>query len=270
MPRIPRGLHSPAGAYSPGMFRWGPVARPIQRLPVQLYQRRISGVPLTGGQGQTVIGGWTGVSGSATGPGSFQTITQTAATIAAGTYTVAWTVTLAGTIGGAELNNFRLVLGGAAPVQFLVESVNAAAAGTYPQTPFTFTAPVNGTQLNLTVGPTNGTAGSIYGGTLTGQGGSGLISVGPQGLQNVWYPAQAVISTTSGINDNSTCSAFLGPAGIPITLVGTAFPGGAGTIAVAVPPMSPGQYLIFQWTGANPGDVASVNVIGTMDSVGPV
>jgi hypothetical protein len=100
--------------------------------------------------------------------------------------------------------------------------------------------------------------------------GEGIISVGPQGLGNVWYPAQAVIGTTSGINDNSVCNAYLGVAGVPTTLVGTAYPGGSGTIALAVPPLSPGEYLIFEWTGGNPGDVASVNVLGTMDTIIPV
>jgi|SRR5579864_1377672 len=99
--------------------------------------------------------------------------------------------------------------------------------------------------------------------------GQALTSVGPQGLGNVWYPAQATISTTSGINDNSTFSLYLGPAGVPVTLVGQAFPGGTGTLAVAVPSMTPGQYLIGLWTGGNPGDVASINVIGTMDSLMP-
>jgi len=100
-----------------------------------------------------------------------------------------------------------------------------------------------------------------------GVAGQATISVGPQGLGNVWYPAQAVIGTTSGVNDNSVCNAYLGAAGVPTTLVGTAYPGGSGTIALAVPPLSPGEYLIFVWTGGNPGDVASVNVIGTMDTL---
>lgn len=97
--------------------------------------------------------------------------------------------------------------------------------------------------------------------------GEGIVSVGPQGLGNVWYPAQCTISTTSGVNDNSVFSLYLGPAGVPVTLVGQAFPGGSGTLAVAVPSMTPGQYLIGVWTGGNPGDVASINVIGTMDTL---
>ena len=99
--------------------------------------------------------------------------------------------------------------------------------------------------------------------------GAATLSVGPQGLGNVWYPAQATIQTTSGVNDNSVFSLYLGPAGVPVTLVGTLYPGGLGTIAVAVPSMTPGQYLIGVWAGANPGDHASMNVVGTMDSIMP-
>jgi hypothetical protein len=99
--------------------------------------------------------------------------------------------------------------------------------------------------------------------------GTATVQLGPAGLGNVWYPAQATIQTTSGVSDTSTLNAYLGPSGVPVTLVGTAYPGGTGTIALAVPSMTPGQYLIFTWTGANDGDLASVNVIGTMSSVAP-
>jgi hypothetical protein len=100
-------------------------------------------------------------------------------------------------------------------------------------------------------------------------GGLATITVGPQGLGNVWYPAQATIFTTSGITDTSTCNLYLGPAGVPVTLVATFYPGGQGTAGLAIPSMAPGQYLIAVWTGGNPGDVASLNVIGTMDALMP-
>jgi len=156
--RVPAGLHSPAGAWAPDSLGWGPVARPIRRLPLQVYRRRVSLVPLTGGQAQGTI-------------------------LAAGTLT---------------------------------------------------------------------------------------LSVGPSGAGNVWYPASVTISTTTGINDSSTCSIYLGPAGVPVTLVATLFPGGAGTAALAIPPMTPGQYVIAVWSGAQNGDTASINIVGTMDSVMPV
>lgn len=98
---------------------------------------------------------------------------------------------------------------------------------------------------------------------------SGTLSLtsGPQGAGVVWYPAQAAISTTTGTLDTSTCQVYLGSQGVPVTLLGTLFPGGAGTLGIAIPSMTPGQYLIFTWTGATPGDTAGANVLGTMDAL---
>lgn len=97
--------------------------------------------------------------------------------------------------------------------------------------------------------------------------GAATVTVGPQGLGVQWNPAQATVSTTTGVLDTCTCNAYLGAQGVPITLVGTLYPGGAGTMSLAVPTMSPGQYLIFIWSGGHPGDIASVNVLGTMDAL---
>jgi hypothetical protein len=105
--------------------------------------------------------------------------------------------------------------------------------------------------------------------TSTTTGGPNLVSVGPQGLGTTWYPVQATISTTTGVLDASTFNLYLGPAGVPITLVGTLFPGGAGTIALAIPSMQPGQFLIGVWQGGKPGDVAAMNVIGLMSALSP-
>lgn len=99
--------------------------------------------------------------------------------------------------------------------------------------------------------------------------GAATISVGPAALGTVWYPAQVTVQTTSGVNDASTCNIYLGPAGVPVTLVATIYPGGIGTAAVAVPSMTPGQYLIAVWSGGNSGDTASMNVIGTATAVMP-
>ena len=158
MVRVPRGLHSPAGAWAPGRLGWAPSSpRPIVRLPMQLYTRPVTSVPLVGGQAQGKI----------------------------------------------------------------------SAAG------------------------------------------AALLSVGPAGAGNVWYPASVTILTTTGINDFSTCSIYLGPAGVPITLQATVFPGGTGTASLAIPSMTPGQYIIAVWAGGHSGDTCSMNVTGTMSSVMP-
>lgn len=92
------------------------------------------------------------------------------------------------------------------------------------------------------------------------------LSVGPQGLGNIWYPVQVTLSTTTGALDVSTALVYLGAQGIPITLVGTVYSGN-GTVALAIPPMSPGQVLIIAWAGGHTGDKAAANVLGTMDAL---
>lgn len=101
--------------------------------------------------------------------------------------------------------------------------------------------------------------GVISGGKLT-------LSVGPQGLANVWYPAQVTLSTTTGVLDTATALVYLGSQGVPITLVASVFSGN-GTVALAIPSMSPGQVLIVQWSNAHNGDVAAFNIVGTMDAL---
>jgi len=100
--------------------------------------------------------------------------------------------------------------------------------------------------------------------------GTATLSVGPSGAGNIWYPASITILTTTGVNDFSTCSIYLGPAGVPITLIATLFPGGTGTASLAIPSMTPGQYVIAVWTNATSGDTCSINIVGTMDSVAPL
>jgi len=92
------------------------------------------------------------------------------------------------------------------------------------------------------------------------------LTVGPQGLGTVWYPAQITLSTTTGALDTSVALVFLGSQGVPITQVGSVFSGN-GVVALAIPSVSPGQVLIVQWTGAHPGDIAALNVVGTMDAL---
>lgn len=102
-------------------------------------------------------------------------------------------------------------------------------------------------------------------GTIPGSGAL-TLTLGPSGLGTVWYPVQVTLLTTTGVFDTSTALVYLGPLITPATIV-AAIDGGNGTAALAIPSMSPGQFLVVQWTGANPGDTASVNVIGTMDAL---
>lgn len=125
--------------------------------------------------------------------------------------------------------------------------------------------------------PVQAYTGRITGVPLTGGqaqgiigGGGGLtVSVGPQGLATVWYPAQVTLSTTTGLAgglDTSTAAVYLGSQGVPITLVGSVFTGN-GVLALAIPSMSPGQVLIVTWVKGHAGDTAAVNIIGSMDAL---
>jgi hypothetical protein len=109
----------------------------------------------------------------------------------------------------------------------------------------------------------------LTGGQVQGQvPGSGnlTLQVGPQGLGTVWYPVQVTLSTSTGALDTSTALVYLGPSTTPTTLVGTVYSGN-GTVALAIPDMTPGQTLIVKWSGATSGDIAAANIIGTMDAL---
>jgi len=165
---------------------------------------------------------------------------------------------------------------------------SSTATITGPSSPWTNQSQLSVTNLTMQAGyqVVSSTAAQTYSGTIsasvswntaiatfkagtTGSGVSGAtaVSVGPQGLGTIWYPAQVVVSTTSSLagTDNSVCNVYLGSGAVPNTLLGTVV--GGGLLGVAVPPLAPGQTLIAQWTGGNPGDVASINVIGTMDAL---
>jgi len=101
---------------------------------------------------------------------------------------------------------------------------------------------------------------------VPGSGTVTLPSLGPTGMGNIWYPAQATSNTTTGAFDTAILTLYLGPVGIPVTQVGSCL-AGSGTIALALPPMQPGQYLIGVLTGGHTGDLVTLNVVGVMDAL---
>ena len=99
--------------------------------------------------------------------------------------------------------------------------------------------------------------------------GTASVTVGPTGAGVTWYPTQMTISTTTGIQtglDTSVAQIYLGPAGVPVTLLTTVF-GGNGLVGVALPPLQGGQYVIVQWSGAHNGDIAAANIAGNMEAL---
>ena len=98
--------------------------------------------------------------------------------------------------------------------------------------------------------------------------GSGVVTlaVGPQGLGTVWYPTQLTWSTTTGVLDTSTAAVYVGSGQVPNELVTQVYSGN-GLVAQVPTQMSPGETLIVVWSGANPGDTAAFNIVGTMDAL---
>jgi hypothetical protein len=265
MVRWPAGLHPQAAKRNTSTFSWRPGflgsgQQPIRAVPVGRYTKRISSVPLTGGQAQGIIPGVTGVSGSVTSPAPFFGLTGAAVIPVAGTYTVEWICTLAGTVGAGDANGFLLLLNNAT---LLATSVNAGAAGTYPQF---VTATFNAGDFLVVFSGATPTAGAVYSAQVISQGQPLTLQVGPQGLGTTWYPLSVTISTTTGALDGATALVYLGPSATPATLQGTVFTGN-GTVALAIPSMTPGQTVIVTWSGGHTGDTAAMNITGTMDAL---
>jgi hypothetical protein len=95
---------------------------------------------------------------------------------------------------------------------------------------------------------------------------SGIVSlsIGPDGT-NIWYPAYAALSTTTGALDSSTAQFKVGPYSQGIVPGGQSYSGGGDTIGLAGTRMAAGDYLTVVWTGATPGDAAMLTLVGTQD-----
>jgi hypothetical protein len=102
---------------------------------------------------------------------------------------------------------------------------------------------------------------------VIGAGGGATISIGPQGLGTIWYPVMCTISTTTGALDISTCAVYLGSQAQQNLQGGQSYAGGGDVVALSVSSMTAGDLLIAVWSGGNPGDIAVINITGTMDAL---
>jgi hypothetical protein len=102
-------------------------------------------------------------------------------------------------------------------------------------------------------------------GTSTGvvpAGGSITLLLGPDGL-STWYVTYVAISTTTGALDTSTAAVETGPAVTTgIVPAGTAYNGGGDSVGLGGAVLAPGEYVIVTWSGAHPGDQATMRVYG--------
>jgi hypothetical protein len=103
--------------------------------------------------------------------------------------------------------------------------------------------------------------------TTVSAAGTATVSIGPSGVGTIWYPAQCTVSTSTGAADTSTCAVYLGAQTQANLQGGQSYAGGGDVVALSVPALAQGQLLIAVWTGAKPGDLATINIIGTMDAL---
>lgn len=108
--------------------------------------------------------------------------------------------------------------------------------------------------------PVRAPIGNGTGQAIVASDGSAIVAVGPSGLGTRWYPAQIQVSTTTGVGDLSTCifyKLFIGPT----QQIGQTLQGGGDTIGW-VAEMQPGELVYAVWSSANPGDLATLVLIG--------
>lgn len=94
--------------------------------------------------------------------------------------------------------------------------------------------------------------------------GSGTITLlaGPEGL-GTWYVNYVAIATTTGALDTSTAAVATGPAvSTGIVPAGQAYNGGGDSVSLGGVALACGEFVIVTWTGAKPGDLATMTVFG--------
>ena len=106
-----------------------------------------------------------------------------------------------------------------------------------------------------------------YGTGTVSAGGAATVTLGPQGTGTVWYPQQCAIATTTGANDASTCTLFVGPLALLTQIGSQSYAGGGDSIGLAVPALFPGYFLVAVWAGGHAGDLAALTVYGLMDTL---
>lgn len=92
--------------------------------------------------------------------------------------------------------------------------------------------------------------------------GTVTVQVGPSGLGTRWYPTMAAISTTTGTADASTAIVYIGTLGFGSAQAAQSYTGGGDTIGLNDADLYPGLYVIAIWSGAVPGDTATLVVYG--------
>jgi hypothetical protein len=138
--------------------------------------------------------------GSVTSPAAFANILFL--NVTPGTYTVSWTVTLAGTLSAADVNNFGLYNG----TTFVAGSINPASPGTYPQAPVTFTVTGGAPDIKILSAGNTPTTGAVYGAAIPSPVVKDCFIAG---ITHVWDSVNSAWLTTFSLQDASKYGSFL-------------------------------------------------------------
>lgn len=101
-----------------------------------------------------------------------------------------------------------------------------------------------------------------------GAGGGAQVQVGPQGLGTIWELQQAVLATTTGANDASTCALYVGAISIANMIGGQSYAGGGDTVGLTGLQLQTGEFLIAVWSGGHSGDAATIRLSGIEEWLG--
>lgn len=99
--------------------------------------------------------------------------------------------------------------------------------------------------------------------TLNGSG-AGFVTCAPDGMTE-WEIRAAHVATTSGPTDGSECKVYRGAVFPHRQLAETAQ--GGGDVFDFPAALRPGDTLIAVWSSGQPGDVATLNLSGTLHAL---
>jgi len=204
------------------------------------------------------LGGFNGGSGTVTGPAAFQVIATAVPVAVAGTYTVTWSLSLAGTLGGNDAFNMRLVKNGSV----FIAGSDLGGAGTHQEPPVTLTLAA-GDVLTVTAGPNNATAGAVYSATIDTIPGNGTAQAGPSFPRESWDVAVASVSASSNAKE-AVCKIYAGPQAAQAWFAdGTTWGSTGDSTSNFSAPVYLGSSVFAVWTGGDPGATATLVVTGT-------
>lgn len=99
---------------------------------------------------------------------------------------------------------------------------------------------------------------------IIGAAGTLTLHVGPTAFGTSWELAQASIGTTTGANDTATAEFFAQPYGTPSPAwqVGQSYAAGGDQVGLSGIKLVTGEFLFVVWSGAKPGDTATLILSG--------